>query len=328
MKRLHIALLVLAGALAGAIVMNVAQKSRTVAPAPVAALSQVPSQAAAEPIPAPPETPPAEAAAAPAPEPEKPSPLAKKEAAPRPRPARSASPASNPEPVAVARYAPPIPPAPAAPEVSAPVPEPPQETPAPSSAPARPTPENATPAATPIAPPPPNQVTLKAGMLMPVRLVDGLSSERNKPGDVFTATLDKELAADGFVIAERGARVEGRVAASDRGGKVKGVATLTVQLTRLHTSDGQAVAVATDGFEKRAEPSHGEDAAKIGAGAVVGAAIGALAGGGKGAAIGAGVGGGAGAGDVLLTRGKPATLPSETRISFRLHAPVTITERQ
>jgi hypothetical protein len=165
-------------------------------------------------------------------------------------------------------------------------------------------------------------------MLIPVRLVDGLSSERNNPGDAFTATLDKELAADGFVIAERGARVEGRVTASDRAGKVRGVATLTLALTRLHTSDGQAVAIETDGFEKRAEPSQGEEAAKIGAGAVVGAAIGAVAGGGKGAAIGAGVGGGAGAGDVLLTRGKPAALPSETRISFRLHAPVTITERR
>ncbi len=48
--------------------------------------------------------------------------------------------------------------------------------------------------------------------------------------------------------------------------------------------------------------------------------IGALAGGGKGAAIGAGVGGGAGAGDVMLTR-KPAALPSETRITFRLKTP-------
>ena len=35
------------------------------------------------------------------------------------------------------------------------------------------------------------QVTLNAGMLIPVRLVDGLSSERNAPGDTFTATLDK-----------------------------------------------------------------------------------------------------------------------------------------
>jgi hypothetical protein len=165
-------------------------------------------------------------------------------------------------------------------------------------------------------------------MLIPVRLVDGLSSERNSPGDNFTATLDKELVVDGFVIAERGARVEGRVVASDRGGKVRGVAALAVELTRVHTSDGQRVAVQTDSFERRAEATQGQDAEKIGGGAAVGAIIGAIAGGGKGAAIGAGVGGGAGAGDVLLTRGKPATLPSETRISFRLRAPVTLTEKR
>jgi hypothetical protein len=70
------------------------------------------------------------------------------------------------------------------------------------------------------------------------------------------------------------------------------------------------------------------DAAKVGGAAAVGAVIGGIAGGGKGAAIGAGVGGGAGAGDVLLTRGKPATLPSETRLSFRLRTPVTITEKR
>jgi hypothetical protein len=45
-------------------------------------------------------------------------------------------------------------------------------------------------------------------LLLPVRLVDGLSSERNAPGDAFLATLDKELVVDCFVIAERGARVE------------------------------------------------------------------------------------------------------------------------
>jgi hypothetical protein len=165
-------------------------------------------------------------------------------------------------------------------------------------------------------------------MLIPVRLVDGLSSDRNNPGDSFLGTLDKELVVEGFVIAERGARVEGRVVASDRGGKVRGVAALAVEITRLRTSDGQNIAVQTDSFERHADTTHKEDATKVGVGAALGAAIGAIAGGGKGAAIGAGVGGGAGAGDVLLTRGKPATLPSETRINFRLRAPVTITERR
>jgi len=171
-------------------------------------------------------------------------------------------------------------------------------------------------------------VTLNAGLLVPVRLIDGLSSERNIAGDVFTGTLDKELVVDGFVIAERGARVEGRVTDVDRGGKTRGVALMSLELTRIHTSDGQTVSVQTDRFDRRAEATHQTDAEKVGGGAAIGAIIGAIAGGGKGAAIGAGVGGGAGAGDVLLTRGKPVTFPSETRVSFRLRAPVTITERR
>jgi hypothetical protein len=171
-------------------------------------------------------------------------------------------------------------------------------------------------------------VTLNAGLLIPVRLVDGLSAERNLPGDRFAGTLDRELVVGGFVIAERGARVEGRVTGSQLGGRVSGVSTLAVELTRLHTSDGQNVAIRTDAFERRAEASHLQDAEKIGAGAAIGAAIGAIAGGGKGAAIGAGAGGAAGAGTVLLTRGRPATLPSETRINFRLNFPVTLTERR
>jgi len=179
----------------------------------------------------------------------------------------------------------------------------------------------------PAPPPQPPTVTLNAGMLIPVRLVDGLSSERNAPGDTFVATLDRELVAGGFVIAERGARVEGRVAAASRGTKAKGGAELSIELTRLNTSDGQQVALRTDSFQKRIEPDHSQDAEKIAGGAILGAAIGAIAGGGKGAAAGAGVGGGAGTGDVLLTR-KQATLASETRISFRLSAPVTLTERQ
>jgi hypothetical protein len=67
--------------------------------------------------------------------------------------------------------------------------------------------------------------------------------------------------------------------------------------------------------------------AKVGAVTAIGAAIGAIAGGGKGAAIGAATGGAAGTGGVLATRGKSTTLPSETRISFRLRNAVTITER-
>ncbi len=109
---------------------------------------------------------------------------------------------------------------------------------------------------TPPAPPQPevHSVTLNAGMLIPVRLVDGLSSERNSPGDPFTATLYRELVVDGWVIAEKGARVEGRVVSADRGTRVNGGATLTVELIRLHTSDRQIVGIETDPFETQCSP--------------------------------------------------------------------------
>lgn len=177
------------------------------------------------------------------------------------------------------------------------------------------------------APRQPHKVTLQPGMLITVRLSERLSSDRHGPGDAFTATLDEPLVADGFVIAERGAHVEGKVASVREAGRVKGVAALALQLVRIRTSDGQLVEISTDAFEKKAPTGTAGDAAKIGAGAAIGAAIGAIAGGGRGAAIGAGVGGAAGGGTVLATRGKPAVLDRETRITFRLNSPVTIVEK-
>ena len=197
----------------------------------------------------------------------------------------------------------------------------------PPAAEAKPEPEPVAPEPS-LPPPPPRQVTLKAGMLIPARTVEALSSDRNLAGDTFTATLDDPLVVDGLVIAERGAHLEGTIVQSERAGRVKGLASLAIELTQLNTSDGQRVTIETETFTKQGQKSTGEDAAKVGAAAGIGAAIGAIAGGGKGAGIGAAIGGAAGAGDVMLTRGKAAALPPETRISFRLKTPVTITERQ
>ncbi|MGI8741499.1 MAG: hypothetical protein ACR2NN_02800 [Bryobacteraceae bacterium] len=175
--------------------------------------------------------------------------------------------------------------------------------------------------------PQPHTVTITAGTLLPVRIGETLTASHNQPGDGFLATLDQPLVVDGFVIAERGARLEGRVVEADPGGRVRGTSYLDVELVKLATSDGQHIRIRTSSFQKQSQASVGTDAAKVAVGAAIGAAIGGIAGGGKGAGIGAGVGGAAGAGDVLLTRGKPAAIPVETRISFRLQEPVTITER-
>ncbi len=186
------------------------------------------------------------------------------------------------------------------------------------------------PASTPTAPPPPREpqkVTIPAGTTVTVRLGETITSAKNQPGDSFTATLDQPLIVDGFAIAERGARVQGKIIDSVQAGRVKGVAHLSLQLTKLHTADGQDIAISTEKFAKEGETSHGSDAKKVGIGAALGAAIGAIAGGGKGAAIGAGVGGAAGAGTVAATRGKQVELPVETRLTFKIEQPVTITER-
>ena len=213
--------------------------------------------------------------------------------------------------------------------------EPPRENPAPAAAPISipqaPPPQQSAPA--PIVEPPrppervPQTVTIPAGTLITVRTDQALSSEKNDAGENFRATLDAPIVVDNAVIAERGAKVQGRVVEVDKGGRVSGVAKMTLELTTVTTSDGQRIRVQTESFARNAEQTRGRDATKVGAAAGFGAAIGAIAGGGKGAAIGAAVGGAAGAGGVMATRGKAAELPAETRVSFRLAQPVTVTEK-
>jgi len=197
--------------------------------------------------------------------------------------------------------------------------------PAPVVEPAAPEPVNDPPPSAP--PAQPNRVTIPPGTVINIRLAESLSSDKNEKGDTFFATLDQPLIAGGFAIAERGARVEGEVVDVVRGGRGGSAAHLIVALTKVHTSDGQKVTIETTEFDQKGNSSGGENAAKVGGGAVLGAILGAAVGGGKGAGIGAAAGGVAGAGGVAMSRGHNASLPTETRLSFRLQQAVTITER-
>jgi hypothetical protein len=181
----------------------------------------------------------------------------------------------------------------------------------------------------PVAPPPPPQphtVTLQAGTNLIVRLGETISTEHNYSGDTFRATLDRPIVLDGFVIADKGSKVLGKIVAADKAGKFEGTANLQVTLTEISTTDGQRVRIETGFFNKKGPSNTKEEAAKIGGGAVLGAIIGAIAGGGKGAAIGAGAGGAAGTGAVALGKTKPAVIQSETQLTFQLTSPTTITE--
>jgi hypothetical protein len=192
-----------------------------------------------------------------------------------------------------------------------------------------PQPENNPPAAAPQTnpAPQPRTVALPAGTSVVVRLAETLSPEHNYTGDTFRATLESPIIMDGFIIADKGSKVLGTITNAKQAGRVEGVSELALALTEINTTDGQRVKIETSTWDKKGAKSTGEDTAKIAGGAALGAIIGAIAGGGKGAAIGAGAGGAAGAGTVLATRGKTATLPIETRLTFRLTNLVTITEK-
>jgi hypothetical protein len=177
----------------------------------------------------------------------------------------------------------------------------------------------------PVPPPQQRLVTVPEGTRIVVRLINTLSTNRNLAGDSFQATLEEPLEVDGWLVALKGSRVEGRVLESKPAGRLKGVAELSFDLVRLTTAGGQTVDIRTAPFGQAADKSQGEDLEKIGWGAGIGAIIGAIAGGGKGAAVGAGAGAGAGAGTVLVTRGKTAVVPTETRLTFELTGPVDVT---
>jgi hypothetical protein len=172
-------------------------------------------------------------------------------------------------------------------------------------------------------PPKPEPVTIGAGTPIKIRTQSELSTKSAKTGDTFTATLAEPLEIEGKVIAPRGAQVEGRVVDSDPGGRVKGVATISVRLTQLRVGDRE-VAIQTSTFARQAHATKRKDATEIGIGAGIGAAIGAIAGGGQGAAIGAASGGAAGTGVVLATHGDPAVIGVESVLTFRLTAPVIV----
>ena len=170
----------------------------------------------------------------------------------------------------------------------------------------------------------PATLTVPAGTYLTVRTNQMLSSDRNHPGDAFSASLLKPLVVNGVVVAEPGQTLGGRVAEAVKAGHVEGVARLGVQLTDLTLVDGQQLPIQSSLINRAGPTSIGQDAGTIAGTTALGAAIGAAADWGRGAAIGAGAGAAAGIIGVLVTRGHASVLYPEQVLTFRLEAPLTI----
>jgi hypothetical protein len=154
-------------------------------------------------------------------------------------------------------------------------------------------------------------------------MIDSVDSSKNKIGDAFHASLDREFVMGDTVVAPKGADVYGKLAQAKSGGKISGGAELTLEMTGIQIS-GNIVPLDTTDYEAVSKGRGKQSAARIGGGAALGSIIGGIARGGRGAAIGAGAGAAAGTAVQLATHGEHIYIPSETLLEFKLQSAVQV----
>jgi hypothetical protein len=201
--------------------------------------------------------------------------------------------------------------------------EPPQAVPPPNMPPQSMAPQTTPQAATR---PPyglPAQVTIKPGTFFTVRINQGLASNHNKAGDLFTATLTQPIIANGIVVAQRGQTVAGVV--QEVGKDKDGKRFIRLSVTSITAADGTQVPVQTtlSSMQGRTTPG-GIEAGTVVATTAVGAAVGGAAAWGTGAAVGAGAGALVGLAAVVATHNHPAVIYPETALTFQATQAATI----
>jgi hypothetical protein len=166
-------------------------------------------------------------------------------------------------------------------------------------------------------------VTLPSDTGITIRMIEAVNSETARLGQTFRATIDEPVTVDGRQVIPRGADVMTKLVDDQKSGKLAGRTVLTMALVSINV-DGRVVDVDSTDVRTASGSRTARTAGVVGGGAAVGAIIGALAGGGKGAAIGAASGGALGGATEIFTSGQKVKIPSETRLTFRLQAPVRL----
>jgi len=164
--------------------------------------------------------------------------------------------------------------------------------------------------------------TIPSGTAVSVRMIDSIDAKQTAIGERFRCSVDDPITVSSEIVVPRGADCTIQVMRAQTGGRVSGSDELALKLYDI-TVNGKAYDIAS-GYAEMKTKGEGRNTARNAAVlGGVGAAIGAIAGGGKGAAIGAGAGAGAGVA-ASAVRGPHLEVPSETRLTFELRAPITL----
>src|ERR1700686_4711926 len=169
-------------------------------------------------------------------------------------------------------------------------------------------------------------VTVPEETAIHVTLDQGISSNQNRPGDHFEATISEPVVLNDKTVIPQGTPVEGLVVDARPSGHLMGRAHLQLALESMQLN-GKTYDLRTSSSYRRGGDHKKRNWAWIAGGGGGGALIGALAAGGKGALIGGPIGAGAGTAAAFFTGKKDIRLPAETQLSFRLADPVTINSK-
>jgi len=167
------------------------------------------------------------------------------------------------------------------------------------------------------------EVTIPSGTALPLEMTSTISSSSAQVEAPVSARLQNAITVNGDTAIPAGTVLRGTVTDVERAGRVKGRAHVSFAFNEA-TIRGDREDLKTNPLTFEAEATKGEDATKVGAGAVGGAILGGILGGKKGAAKGAIAGGAAGTGVVLATRGEEVTVNEGTNVTATLAQPMTL----
>jgi hypothetical protein len=180
-----------------------------------------------------------------------------------------------------------------------------------------------TPAATPPAASAQRTVQIFANTPITVRLIDPIRSDEAAADSVYLASVDTPIYSGGHIVIPAYSSAVVQLLDKTNSGHLTGRTSLALALTKIEIAGNSYNVQTTDTVQ--ASRGRGSSSAKIAGGtAAAGAIIGALAGGGRGAAIGAGSGAALGTAVSVLRPGQKVNLPAETKLTFRLAAPLVI----